>query len=341
MNNSHPNELRKAFSEARSVLVFSHVRPDGDAIGSMLGLGLSLLKAGKEVQMVLTDGVPRNFRFLRGSEQTIKHAQKRSDLIVVLDCSDLSRVGDVIQGMNPDINIDHHITNINFGRMNFVMPDAVATSAILSEFLPTWGLGIDEDIAAALLTGLVSDTLGFRTSNMNAHALGLAATLAEYGASLPEVYEHALINRSFEAVSYWGQGLIHIQRQGRLVWTVLKLEDRLKANYPGNDDADLINILSGISDADISIIFVEQHGGRVKVSWRAQSGLDVARVAFKFGGGGHTAAAGAEISGNLEDVQAAVLAATTPILNQSSTSSKIIDTVLEETVTSNNSTGVS
>ena len=304
-------EIGEALNRSSRVLLVSHVRPDGDAIGSLLGLGLSLEKAGKSVQMVLADGVPASFRHLAGSARVTKQASGEFDLTVVVDASDLPRVGKALPpGSIPDINIDHHLTNLNFARANLVEPEAVATSAILAEHMPEWGLPITPEVAAALLTGLISDTLGFRTSNMTPQALRLAANLMEIGTDMPELYNRALVRRSFNATRYWGAGLSRLARQGRLVWTSLTLADRAAVDYPGNDDADLVNILSSIEDADVAVIFIEQRGGRVKVSWRAVPGVDVSSIALGFGGGGHAAAAGAEISGSLEEVQAEVLKAT-------------------------------
>jgi bifunctional oligoribonuclease and PAP phosphatase NrnA len=301
--------------QAQQVLIVSHVRPDGDAIGSLLGLGLSLQQTGKKVQMVLADGVPVAFRHLAGSGQITKQPKGPFDLIAVVDASDLPRVGKALDGLpGPDVNIDHHITNLNFARLNLVEPKAVATSAILAEHLPEWGLPITPEIASALLTGIISDTLGFRTSNMTAKTLRIAANLMEIGTDMPELYNRALVRRSFAATRYWAVGLNRMERQGRLVWTSLTQADRAAIDYPGNDDADLINILSSIEEIDVAVIFVEQRGGRVKMSWRAVPGIDVSAVALTFGGGGHAAAAGAEIQGSLAEVQAKVLQATASML---------------------------
>ena len=135
-----------------------------------------------------------------------------------------------------------------------------------------------------------------------------------HGANLPHLYNRALIQRPYEAVVFWGKGLARIQRHDRLVWTILTQEDRKTSLYPGRDDADLINILSTIDDTDIAIIFVEQKHEHIKVSWRAQPGWNVAQIALQFGGGGHAAAAGADITGTLEEVQTKVLQATQAIL---------------------------
>ncbi len=303
-------QIRQLFQSANSFLIVSHIRPDGDAVGSLLGLGLALQETGKKVQMVLNDGAPSSFTHLPGASQITRKAQPGFEIAVVLDASDLLRIGGVLGDRVPDLNIDHHITNLNFARINFVQPEVEATSAILAENLPEWGLQISEPVAKALLTGVVSDTIGFRTSNVRSRTLRLAADLMDKGADLSELYNRALTRRSYEAAHYWGKGLERLEREKRLVWTTLTLADRQKSSYPGNDDADLINILSSIEDSDMCIIFVEQKNNHVKVSWRAQNGWDVSQLALSFGGGGHPAAAGADIAGTLEEVQEKVLAAT-------------------------------
>lgn len=301
---------------AQRIRILSHMRPDGDAVGSMLGLGLCLQAAGKTVQMVLADGVSVPFRHMEGADQITKKPGEKVDLVVSLDCSDLGRLGDVLNDSGvPEINIDHHITNVNFGSLNLVDPEAVATAALLTECLPKWGFPIPPSAAAALMNGLVSDSLGFRTSNMSPKALRLAANLMEAGANLPEIYNQALLRRSYTAARYWGAGLARMERQDRIVWTSLTLEDRSTVAYQGNDDADLINILSTIDDFDVALIFIEQRGGKIKVSWRSTLGVDVSQLAVSFGGGGHPAASGAEIMGSMEEVQQRVLEATQLLLS--------------------------
>lgn len=309
-------EIHQRIQAAQRLLIVSHVRPDGDAVGSLLGLGLALRGAGKEVRMVLSDGVPPALRFLPGSDQIRHRPQGSFDLICTVDCSDLQRVGEALSGYpTPDINIDHHVTNMNFGKLNLVDPAAVATAEMIARLLPAIGVEYDQTVASALLTGIITDTLGFRTANMTPDALRCAADLMEKGADLPELYRHALVVRSFEAALYWGSGLKNLEREGRMVWATLTQADRQAVGYPGRDDADLITLLSSISDADIAMIFVEQPDHRVKVSWRSKPGVDVSKVALSFGGGGHPAAAGAEIPGDLEEVRSQVLRDTRAILD--------------------------
>jgi len=316
MNEALLSQAGQLIQRAQRCLVVCHVRPDGDAIGSLLGLGLALQAAGKQVQMISEDGIPPTYRHLEGSQQVLHKPVGEFDLAIVVDCSDLERAGAALgSARQPEINIDHHATNLNFARINLVDVSATATAEIIAEALPVWGLPLTQPVAAALLTGLITDTIGFRTANMTPRTLRLAADLMEKGANLPELYRQALVNRTFEAVRFWGAGLSRLERSDRLVWTKLTLDDRRAAQYPGRDDADLINILSAVDGADIAMIFVEQPNGRVKVSWRAQPGYDVSQIAVSLGGGGHPAASGAEIAGEIDEVQTKVVELTRPLLN--------------------------
>jgi phosphoesterase RecJ-like protein len=297
---------------ATNVAIVSHERPDGDAIGSLIAASIWLGKVGKEVTPILIEGVPKRFRFLPGAERVQKEFPAECDLLISVDCSAIERIG-----FNPetlpreiDLNIDHHPTNTNFGVINIVEPDAVATAEILYDLSPHFGFEMDAEIATNLLTGLVTDTIGFRTSNVSPKVLEVAARLIEYGAQLNDVYYRSLNCRNFVAAQYWGRGLSHLERRDGMVWCSLTLDDRKQVGYPGQDDADLINFLSTIDEAEIYLIFVEQPDGKVKVSWRSRGDVNVAEVASEFGGGGHHQAAGALVTGDLEQVKTRVLTIT-------------------------------
>ena len=182
--------------------------------------------------------------------------------------------------------------------------------------MPAWGYEITQPIAAALLTGIITDTLGFRTSNINAEALRRAAVLMDIGVDMSEIYMRGLVRRSLPAARYWGAGLSRLESSDGIVWSKLSLEDREASGYSGNDDADLINMISAIEGHKVGMIFVEQHDNYVKVSWRAlEQGVDVSPVAIHFGGGGHAAAAGATIPGTLDDIQPTVIDTTKELLS--------------------------
>jgi bifunctional oligoribonuclease and PAP phosphatase NrnA len=304
MNESLNTAIKGRLADAKNILIASHVRPDGDAVGSLLGIGLALQHAGKNVQMVLADGVPSSFKHLEGAELVKTKIEGTFDTFITVDCADFKRTGKLFESIGqPDINIDHHITNEKFGKLNLIEGEEVATSAILTNHLPVWGYEITKPVAAALLTGLITDTLGFRTSNVTPETMRQAATLMENGAEMPELYMRGLVRRSFEATRYWGAGLTNLERKNGMVWGKLTLSDRKTAGYSGNDDADLINTISAIDGYKVGMIFVEQTDNRVKISWRAlEDGIDVSPIAKHFGGGGHAAAAGADVVGSLDEV---------------------------------------
>ncbi|NJC97740.1 MAG: hypothetical protein C3F07_11280 [Anaerolineales bacterium] len=309
--------IKERLDRANNIVIASHVRPDGDAIGSLLGLGLALRDAGKSVQMVLADGVPASFKHLEGSELIVKEPAGGHDAFITVDCADFKRVGKVFEDFGkPDINIDHHVTNEKFGTLNLIEAEEVATAAILTRHLPEWGLKITRPIAAALLTGIVTDTLGFRTANTNPSALRLCAGLMETGVDMPDLYMRSLVKKSFPAAKYWGAGLSSMEHKDGIVWGTLTLADRKRTGYGGNDDADLINMISAIDGNKVGMIFVEQNDNHVKISWRAlEPGIDVSQVAKHFKGGGHAAAAGADIPGELDKIQPLVLKTTKELLD--------------------------
>ena len=308
--------IKSRLETGERILIASHVRPDGDAVGSLLGIGLALQNAGRNVQMVLADGVSSSFRHLEGSEKIKTKIEGTFDTFITVDCADFKRTGKPFEALgSPDINIDHHVTNEKFGKLNLIEGSEVATSAILTNYLPIWGYPITKPMAAALLTGIITDTLGFRTSNVTPEALRQVATLMETGVDMPDLYMRGLVRRSFESARYWGGGLSKLERKDGIVVGTLTVEDRKAAGYSGNDDADLINIISAIDGFKVGMIFVEQPKGRVKISWRALApGFDVSQVAQQFGGGGHAAAAGADVEGALEEIKKIVINRTKEML---------------------------
>lgn len=300
---------RRRLAAARHVAVVSHERPDGDAVGSLLALSLALRRVGKRAEAVLPDGLPARFRFLPGASGIVRQPAAGAELLVTVDCSTVDRMA-LPGGLEVGINIDHHPTNTRFAQVNLIDPQAAATAEILFDLLPALGLPLDADIATNLLAGIVTDTIGFRTPSTTPRLLRLTADLMERGAGLAEIYDRALNQHDLSALRYWAHGLGRIEEGSGVVWCSLRLEDRRAAKYPGSDDADLINLLATIDGSRVALVFVEQTGGRTKVSWRSREGVNVARLAEKFGGGGHDLAAGAMIGGEHEAIVQAVLEAT-------------------------------
>jgi phosphoesterase RecJ-like protein len=308
--------IRKELASADLFSVVSHIRPDGDAIGSLLGLGSALKKAGKRVNFLLQDIPGSRYSYLPNYLEIQKMMPEDPGYLIVVDCGDEFRTGEILKGHVPDLVIDHHKTNSNYGTLNLIEPEAEATALVLAQHLPKWGLEIDREVAAALMTGIIADTIGFRTANVRPVCLNIAAELMQAGADLPFIYQRVLLTRSLEELRYWGQGLSKLNLEDGLLWTSLTLSDRVQAGYTENDDADLVNNMTTVAEMLVAVIFVEQSAYKTKVSWRSREGYDVSALACEFGGGGHAAAAGADINGELHTIIREVLARTREYMNE-------------------------
>lgn len=307
--------IQQALRESKNPLILAHVRPDGDAVGSVTAMGLALKKLNKNPQMVFSDGLPKNFRFLTGSETISTDVVSDHDLVIALDCANAERLSapkEVVERVH--INIDHHVTNERYADINLVLPEYASTTSILADWMAEWGLKITKEIADALLMGMITDTIGFRTDNVTPQYLTIAVGLMEKGADLAEMYHQGLTLHSPESSKVWGYALSRLETDGNLAWTSIMLEDRKRADYHGMDDADLTNHLSSIEGIDISILFNEQKDDKVKVSWRSSAHYDITGIASSYGGGGHPQASGAEVTGQLDDVKKQVIVETMKIL---------------------------
>jgi phosphoesterase RecJ-like protein len=302
--------IGQLLKKAGSILLVSHIRPDGDAIGSLVGMGTALREAGKQTQMVMKDSIPPRYKFLQGSELIVHAPADSYEISIALDCGDIARLGDFFLERKPDINIDHHITNENFARFNLTIPDAVSTSAILAEYLPHWGFPLSPISASALTMGILTDTNGFRIPSVTPHVLRLAADLMEEGAQLPEIYHKALVSQSLQTSKLWGLALAKLQEDNGLLWTSISLKDRENVGYAGRDDAEITNFLTSVESSKIAVLFNEQSNDKVKISWRSRNHLDVAKLAQHYGGGGHPNAAGAEIALPLDIAEQEILKTT-------------------------------
>lgn len=311
--NATLNQASQLIQAAHHPLLVCHINPDGDAIGSLAALGLALRLMGREPTMACSDPIPRRFYYVPGAETIVQVVSEPFDLVISLDASDLKRLGEFPQmpafGNVPLLNVDHHLTNLNFGTVNLVDPDASSTAEIVWRLLGTMPVRPNAEIAACLLTGIVTDTHGFRTSNVTAQLMGVVLRLMKAGASLPTITHHSLNRRSTAAILLWRAALMQLQIEGGIAWTGIPLALRRQVGYAGNGDAGLVNFLVSADDADVAAVFVENEDGRIEVGLRAVPGFDVAQVALQLGGGGHALAAGCTIAGSLEEAQAQVLAA--------------------------------
>jgi phosphoesterase RecJ-like protein len=313
-------QAAKRISEADNTLIVCHFAPDGDAIGSLLGLGLALREKGQRVTMMCADPIPVQYHYLpqwqaiatpQVDAAPTPEASDPVSLIVSLDCGDLARLGkaydpESLKGV-PIINIDHHATNVNFGEINWVDPTAAATAQMLVPLIRALKVPLTRDIATCLLTGILTDTLGFRTATTTPQVMATSIELMNTGASLTALTDQIFNHRPMETIRMWTMALQNLHLEGRILWSEITQRMRERVGYTQNGDAGLASFLSTANEADIAIVFDELGDGRVNVSMRASPGYDISKVAFRLGGGGHPQAAGCTLPRSLSAVKTQVL----------------------------------
>lgn len=307
----------RAVEAAASIVVVTHVSPDGDAIGSLLGLTNALRERGKRVDCAVDSGVPGFLNFLP-QVRTVREALKKGawDVLISVDASDEGRTGeagDYARAHSQQvINLDHHPTNTFFGDILLVMPAAVSATEIVYHWLHHMGHELTTDVAVPLLVGLATDTLGFRTSNVTPETLHVANQLMSAGASLPDIMARTLESKPYRMIELWKHALETVALRGKVIEAVVSQSSLKAAGLDEVTDGGLVGLLNRVNEARVAVVFKELANGRVEISLRSKPGYDVAEVAFSVGGGGHKQASGATIDGPIEVARERIL----PLLQQ-------------------------
>ena len=303
----------QAIGRASSLLAISHVSPDGDALGSLLAFGAIARHLGKACVLVCADPPPEMLQFLPGIGAIGQTASGRFDLLVALDASDPRRLGPLFTDLTktgiPTLNIDHHITNLRFAAVNWVDSTAAATAEMIFMLAEHLHAPLTPDMATCLLTGLVTDTRGFRTHSTSPRVLHISGRLLEAGASLFQIMDTTLERRSLAQMQLWSRVLGRARLHGRILWSEVTELDRRAAGVGENGaDAGLSSFLASAMEADVAAVLVERKE-KIEVSLRACPGFSVAEAALALGGGGHPLAAGCAIEGALADARRLLMAA--------------------------------
>lgn len=315
-------EIREALDNATQIIVATHISPDGDAIGSLTAMGLMLQRMNKYVTLVSEDSVPKRFRYLPLTDSVVTEppADEKYDLIITLDAGDVTRVGKVFRNipepLPPMINIDHHVTNTYFGDINLVDTKACSTTEVLFNLLPYMKLQLNMSLAECLLTGLVTDTLNFRTANVTGQTLKTAGLLVEAGVDLHDITTQALTLKEMSNLLLWKKGLNNAQVEDGIIWTALTVEDRQEVGHQGYSTSGLGNMLADVYDIKMSAVLLELSDGRVTVSFRCRPPYRVSELAESLGGGGHHLAAGCTIKGSLDQIVALVVSKSKETIRQ-------------------------
>ncbi len=312
----------EVIKRGRRFLVVSHVSPEGDAVGSLLGAALALRSIGKEAVAYLEDPVPELFSFLPGAD-TVVHSLEGAgafDATIAVDCGQKERLGkDFVELKEPGtiVNIDHHATNDGFGDVNVIVPDASAAGELVYDLVKAAGIEITKDIAVNLYVAIHTDTGSFRYSSSTAESFIKAGDLVRHGAEPWVLSRLVYENNPLRKYRLLGMVLPTLDvidlsdaGDGVKIATLFVTKDMFSRAGAGRDDADgFVNYARGIQGVEVGLLFREAGENMYKVSMRSKGVVDVARISMLFGGGGHRNAAGFTIKGTLDEVKGRVISA--------------------------------
>lgn len=310
-------EIAAQVAAAQRILILTHINPDGDAIGSLLGVWHLLQGLGKQALPIASSAPPSYAAWLPGAEHIQVYqpgsALPEADLVVMVDTATLTRVGQIFDDHGPAITalplviVDHHVTNDGAGTLNLIRPTAASTCELLYELFRAMGTPISPDQATCLLLGLTSDTQSFQTSATRPSSLRIAADLLELGADHRRVIHESYYALPASSASLIGLALSAMRSDGKIVWTTVT--QAMMRTTGAEDEAvdEALQLMQRIGDVAALVLFKERGDGTTKISLRARPPLDVSVLAKVWGGGGHKQASGATLMMPPEQAAAEVL----------------------------------
>ena len=308
------DNILEEINKAKNIVILTHENPDGDAVGSSLALYNALINYGKTPEVIIPE-YSKTFEFLPGIEAIKKEGSiKEYDLAIALDCPDIKRLNgfaNYFEDAKKTIVIDHHGTNTMFGDLNFVDPASPACAQILSLLLDCFNMEITKDIGICLLTGIITDTGGFKYSGVSPETFEFVSELMKKGVNLPNVYRRVLqvkTKSSFELEKI-AISRLEFFESGKIAFTYIDKKDEDKVNFQTGDQEGIVEKGRDIEGVEVSIFLREDPEKQgYKISLRSNEYVNVADVALMFNGGGHIHASGGFAAGTVEQVKEKILA---------------------------------
>jgi len=285
-------------------LICSHARPDGDAVGSVLAMGMLLEQMGKQVDLVSADRIPHLYRMLPRT-QDLRMTRRVSgpyDAVILLECDGLERAG--VLGLDGFflINIDHHYSGRSYAQLNWIDQDAASAGQMVYWLIVAVGAHLTAEMARCLYTTLLTDTGGFLYGSVNAETFEMARNLVLAGADPVRIAKEVCFSAPMSKPLLLGAALQNLRREGRVSWLWVTHRDMVRTCAVEEDCEGIVNVALGIQDVEGAAFMRELDDGRVRVSMRSKGKINVAAIAGRLGGGGHKNAAGCTLRGPLADV---------------------------------------
>jgi phosphoesterase RecJ-like protein len=293
--------ILQVISKGERFLVCSHARPDGDAVGSMLAMGMLLRQLGKHADLITPDGIPVVYRSLPEADSVSFALSVRGhyDAVIMLECDGLDRAG--LRGLDRYflINIDHHITGSHWADLNWIDHQAVSVGELVLRLVEAANVVVTPQMATCLYTTLLTDTGGFIYGSLQASTFALARDLVLAGADPIRIAQDVCFSAPVSKMLILGAALSSLKRDGRLTWLSITHNDMVRASAADEDCEGIVNYALGIAAVEAAVFFRELPEGRIRVSLRSKGSINIAAIAEQFGGGGHEFAAGCTVDGPL------------------------------------------
>lgn len=305
------DNIIEEIDKAKNIVILTHEMPDGDAIGSSLALYAGLKQLGKDTDVVIPE-YSKTFEFLPNSSEIKKEGRNEVyDLAIALDCGDIKRLNGFakyFEDANTKISIDHHSSNTMFADYNFVNPTAPACAQILVIVLEALGVIIDKEIGTCLLTGIITDTGGFKYKGVTAETFEFVAELLNRGVNVSDVYKKVLqtISKTRFELTRIAINRLEFLENGKITFTYITKEDEQKLGAGSNDHDGIVERGRDIEGVEVSIFLRETDNG-YKISLRSNEYVNVSDICLMFGGGGHVRAAGGNINLPFEQAKAKIV----------------------------------
>ena len=308
------NKLIKAVEDSRNIGITFHTSPDGDSLGSALGLLIALRKLNKKAYIISKEKLPISFDYLPCSEEvsgTVSQVLPLTDAVIALDCGNSDRLNwdcNIEKRNFILVNLDHHLSNSNYGDINYIDTSKASVGEIIYEIVNKLKIPMDKDIATCLYTSILTDTGGFRHSNTTKNTHTIAAELIEFGVKFSDVFRKIFENKTFGRIKLQGKVIekLKLYHENKICVMEITKEMLSSVNEENGDTSDLITIGMSIDEVEVAVLFKESDEG-TKVSLRSKFDYDVRKLAETFGGGGHTKAAGLYLNKPMEEVKVIVL----------------------------------
>ena len=310
------SKIYDLIQNSNSILLLTHIDPDGDAVGSVLAFYHYLKSINKDVSMVVLD-IPKLFNFLPSINKIVDTTDREYDLGIVIDCATRDRIGqngDIFSKCKNTVVVDHHISNTNYGDLNYVQGEVSSCCQVIYYLFKDWKINFSKEICESIITGVLTDTNGFGISSVDADTFKLASEIKELGIDIYDIYNKVLCKKTMPQYNLMKIGMDRLEflENRKIAFTYILESDFEKVDAIHGEHEGIVDIGRNIDGVEVSIFIRENDGWTI--SLRSTGVVDVSKIALNIGGGGHKMASGAKLQGTFDEVKFKIIDETKKVM---------------------------